>query len=195
MWRRVWQPTPGFSPRYPHGQWSLAGYGPWDPKELDATEWLGTAPLSMRIWLTHTSLSSSATNEWLGDTAGVETEAHGRTSRGNAYQKGLIELVPSGFQVRVPRHHKRWISEPLGYWGLPRNSSAIYTEYAVDFLGSGRPSWDECKWNFRTEVFSSTSLDQQQRSPPELAINPRGEQEEGSPEGKSKLNVTECYTW
>ena len=195
MWKRAWQPAPVFSPGYPHGQRSLAGYSPWNPKELDTTEWLSTAQ-HRRIWLTHTSPSSSAANEWLDDIGGIEMEVHGRTSQRNVHQKGLIELVLFGFQVRVPRHHhKRWISEPRGYWRLPRNSSAIYTEYAVDFLGSGRPMWDECKWSFRTEVSSSTSLDQQQRSPQELAINPRGEQEEGSPERESKLNVIECCTW
>ena len=29
-WRRKWQPTPVFLPEKPHGQRSLAGYGPWD---------------------------------------------------------------------------------------------------------------------------------------------------------------------
>ena len=36
--RRKWQPTPEFLPRGPHGQRSLAGYNPWDHKELDTTE-------------------------------------------------------------------------------------------------------------------------------------------------------------
>ena len=39
-WRKEWPPTPVFL----HGefQWqkSLAGHSPWDPKELDMTEWL-----------------------------------------------------------------------------------------------------------------------------------------------------------
>ena len=149
-----------------------------------------------RMWLTQTGPSSSAANEWPDDTGGIETEVHGRTSRGNVYQKGLIELVLVGFQVRVPMHcHKRCIREPRGYWSLPRNSAAIYTEYAVSFPGSGRPGCDECRWSCRTEVSSSASLDQQQRSPPELAISPRGEQEERPPESESKLNVIECYTW
>ena len=29
-WRRKWQPTPVFLPEKPHGQRSLAGYGPRD---------------------------------------------------------------------------------------------------------------------------------------------------------------------
>ena len=37
-WRRKWQPTPVFSPGEFHGQRSLAGYSPWDHKELDTTE-------------------------------------------------------------------------------------------------------------------------------------------------------------
>ena len=37
-WRRKWQPTPGFLPGRSHGWRSLAGYGPWGRKELDATE-------------------------------------------------------------------------------------------------------------------------------------------------------------
>ena len=37
-WRRDWQPTPVFLPGEFHGQGSLAGYKPWDCKELDMTE-------------------------------------------------------------------------------------------------------------------------------------------------------------
>ena len=33
-----WQPTPVFLPRKFHGQRSLEGYGPWDPKQSDTTE-------------------------------------------------------------------------------------------------------------------------------------------------------------
>ena len=39
-WRLKWQPTPVFLPGKPHGQRSLAGYSPWDLKELDTTEQL-----------------------------------------------------------------------------------------------------------------------------------------------------------
>ena len=35
---RAWQPTAVFLPGEPHGQRSLAGYGPWGGKELDTTE-------------------------------------------------------------------------------------------------------------------------------------------------------------
>ena len=34
-WRREWQPTPVFLPGESCGQRSLAGYSPWDHKELD----------------------------------------------------------------------------------------------------------------------------------------------------------------
>ena len=37
-WRRKWQPTPVFLSREFHGQRSLAGYSPWDHKELVTTE-------------------------------------------------------------------------------------------------------------------------------------------------------------
>ena len=37
-WRRKWQPTPVFLPGKSLGQRSLAGYSPWDRKELDTTE-------------------------------------------------------------------------------------------------------------------------------------------------------------
>ena len=40
-WRRKWQPTPVFLPGQSHGQRSLAGYSPWDCKELDMTEHTG----------------------------------------------------------------------------------------------------------------------------------------------------------
>ena len=36
--RRTWLPTPLFLPGESHGQRSLAGYSPWDPKELGSTE-------------------------------------------------------------------------------------------------------------------------------------------------------------
>ena len=37
-WRRKWQPIPVFFPGNFHGQRRLAGYSPWDCKELDMTE-------------------------------------------------------------------------------------------------------------------------------------------------------------
>ena len=37
-WRRGWQPTPVFLPGESHGQRGLAGYSPWDCKELSMTE-------------------------------------------------------------------------------------------------------------------------------------------------------------
>ena len=40
---REWQPTPVFLPGEFHGQRSLAGYSPWDQKELDTTERLSLA--------------------------------------------------------------------------------------------------------------------------------------------------------
>ena len=39
-WRRKWRPTPVFLPRRSHGQRSLAGYSPGDPKQLDTAEQL-----------------------------------------------------------------------------------------------------------------------------------------------------------
>ena len=37
-WSRKWKPTLVFLPEESHGQRSLAGYGPWDRKELDTTK-------------------------------------------------------------------------------------------------------------------------------------------------------------
>ena len=37
-WRWKWQHTPVFLPGKSHGQKSLAGYGPWGPKESNMTE-------------------------------------------------------------------------------------------------------------------------------------------------------------
>ena len=37
-WKKARQPTPAFLPGEPHGQRSLAGYGPWDRKESDMME-------------------------------------------------------------------------------------------------------------------------------------------------------------
>ena len=36
-WSRKWQPTPVFLPGESHGQRGLAGYSPWDHKELGTT--------------------------------------------------------------------------------------------------------------------------------------------------------------
>ena len=44
----AWQPTPMFLPGELHGQRSLAGYSPWDHKELDTTE-RPTLPLSAHL--------------------------------------------------------------------------------------------------------------------------------------------------
>ena len=41
-WRRKWLLTPVFLPGKFHGQRSLAGYSPWDGKELDLTAGLST---------------------------------------------------------------------------------------------------------------------------------------------------------
>ena len=42
-WRRKWQHTPVFLPVESHGLRSLAGYGPWDHKDLAATQQLTVA--------------------------------------------------------------------------------------------------------------------------------------------------------
>ena len=42
-WRRTWHPTAIFLPGESRGQRSLAGYSPWDRKELDTTERLNNS--------------------------------------------------------------------------------------------------------------------------------------------------------
>ena len=42
LWRRAWQPTPGFLPGESHGQRSLVGYSPCGRRESDTTEGLST---------------------------------------------------------------------------------------------------------------------------------------------------------
>ena len=44
-WGRKCQPTPVFLPGKSHGWRSLTGYSPWDHREWDATEHLGTKTL------------------------------------------------------------------------------------------------------------------------------------------------------
>ena len=39
-WWRKWQPAPVFLPGESHGQRSLAGFGPWDGRKSDMTEWI-----------------------------------------------------------------------------------------------------------------------------------------------------------
>ena len=43
-WRREWLPAPVFLPGEFRGQQRLAGYSPWDHKELDMTEQLSLQP-------------------------------------------------------------------------------------------------------------------------------------------------------
>ena len=57
-WRRKWQPIPVFLPRISHGQRRLAGYSPWDCKELDMTEQL-THVYSGNVFLTVFGLHSA----------------------------------------------------------------------------------------------------------------------------------------
>ena len=52
--RRAWQPTPVFLPGESHGQRSLAGYSPWNRKELDTTERLSHT----HIWKKRTQVSA-----------------------------------------------------------------------------------------------------------------------------------------
>ena len=42
-WRRAWQHTPVFLPGKSPWTEEPGGYSPWGCKELDMTEWLGTA--------------------------------------------------------------------------------------------------------------------------------------------------------
>ena len=42
LWRRKWQPPPGFLPGESHGQRSPMSYSPWHRKELDRTWWLNS---------------------------------------------------------------------------------------------------------------------------------------------------------
>ena len=49
-WSRKWQSTPVFLPGKSHGQRSLAGYSPWDHKELDVTYTKLPPPQTLRTW-------------------------------------------------------------------------------------------------------------------------------------------------
>ena len=68
-WRRAWRPTPVFLPGESHGQRNLAGYSPWDCKELDMTERLTLLLLNI---LPH--LPPSWTDLFVGK--GVEDNSH-----------------------------------------------------------------------------------------------------------------------
>ena len=53
LWRRKWLPTSVFLPGELHGQKSLAGYSPRNPKEMDKT--LSTIPILLKtFWMTYT---------------------------------------------------------------------------------------------------------------------------------------------
>lgn len=164
------------------------------PKAGPATEWLGTAPLSMRDSNSLPSFSSSAAGQVTGDTAELGLSSWPDKPR-ECVSKGLIELVPLGFQVEVPRHHKRWISEPP--WLLRASQEFIKLFTLVTQWISLRVRRPNSKMNaneVKTEVLASTSLDQQQKALQSLPSIPE-DQEEGSPEGSLNWNMIECYTW
>ena len=53
-WRREWLPVSVFWPGEFQGQMSLAGYSPWDHKELNATKWLTQCIIfECLLWTTH----------------------------------------------------------------------------------------------------------------------------------------------
>ena len=49
-WRRAWQLNPVFLPEESHGQRSLVGYRPWDPKESVTTKQLRQHALNY-VWI------------------------------------------------------------------------------------------------------------------------------------------------
>ena len=62
-WRRKWQLTPVSLSGELHEQRSLAGYGLWDRKEADTTEWLTRRPHGGRFsWVLPQASSSAATS-------------------------------------------------------------------------------------------------------------------------------------
>ena len=71
-WRRRWLPIPVFWPREFHGQRSLAGYRPGGPKELDMTEQLSLATITINRslnypWVSHFhpfTFNTSVCLEW-----------------------------------------------------------------------------------------------------------------------------------
>ena len=68
-WSRKWQPTPVFLPGELHGQRSLAGYSPWDPKESETTERL---TLSLLFHPTEWRVPRTALGEGSGGCVGPE---------------------------------------------------------------------------------------------------------------------------
>ena len=59
-WSRKWKPTPVFLPRKFHGQGNLAGYSPWDHKELDMIEQVNTQTHihTSLLWILFPSVSA-----------------------------------------------------------------------------------------------------------------------------------------
>ena len=68
--RRALQPTPVFLPGESCGQRSLAGHSPWDCKELDMAEWLGT---QVEIILHYLGGPSMITGSFKRDPRGSES--------------------------------------------------------------------------------------------------------------------------
>ena len=59
-WRREWLPTPVFWPGEVHEQRSLAGYSPWDQKDLGKNEEL-TPPTFTFLLFSYSAVSSCST--------------------------------------------------------------------------------------------------------------------------------------
>ena len=90
LWRRKWQPTPGFLPGKPHGQRSLAGDSPQGHKESDTTACLtctqahGGSTVSLSLHQNHSQVFSAC------------LQVPGRQTQDEDYQQEVYWGVLSG---------------------------------------------------------------------------------------------------
>ena len=114
LWRREWQPTLVFLPREYHGQRSLAGYSPWEHRELDMTEWL-THTLR---WNPHSNLNSMKKSK------GTDMWEYG-------YLRSGITALP--LQTLPNSSSSRTLSNRLLSWISPQHivSSLARTNFAL----------------------------------------------------------------
>ena len=89
-WSRKWQPTPVFLRGKFHGQRSLAGYSPWDPKESAMTE--------------HTHTEEGVRGTLVKSAAELEAQLPGAETTDSVQFSSVTQLCPHSLRLHEPQH-------------------------------------------------------------------------------------------
>ena len=118
--KRKWQPTLPFLPDKSHGWRSLAGYSPWDRKELDTTRWLSIHNLALENTFTllpcHLGDFSSWTISQVWSLAWIAV--HGVDQKKT--EQNSASVIPKDHKFVLVKAHgeKLMVSEQTVWWQL-----------------------------------------------------------------------------